>query len=161
MLHRVSALSHPRREGFRNKPFTNRSSLRWGASRGRASTPERSRACTDGLVLVLPEPEADFNASFPRVRSSSKQYRARCLAYAGALEQKVRNLLFLWRSAEAAGMATILRTFVVLSAALQAALIALFAFAALEGDDWGIARAMALLLAVPFLAFAGPAFFGS
>jgi hypothetical protein len=54
-------------------------------------------------------------------------------------------------------MATALRWFVILSAVLQAALIGLFATAALQGDEWGIARAMALLLMVPFLVFVGPA----
>jgi hypothetical protein len=42
-------------------------------------------------------------------------------------------------------------------AVLQAAAIAIFVFFALTGDSWGIARAMALLLSVPFVVLTVPA----
>jgi hypothetical protein len=54
-------------------------------------------------------------------------------------------------------MTTVLRAFVSLAAILQAAIVGMFALAALEGDDWGIARAVALLLLVPFIVLTGGA----
>lgn len=50
-----------------------------------------------------------------------------------------------------------LRVAVVLVAIAEAAFIGLFAVLSLTGDGFGIARAMALLLAVPFLVFTVPA----
>lgn len=50
-----------------------------------------------------------------------------------------------------------LRAVVVLVAALEAGAIALFVAFAFSGDTWGIARAMALLLALPFAALTIPA----
>lgn len=46
---------------------------------------------------------------------------------------------------------------VVVVAAIQVAAVGLFAVFALSGDSWGIARAMAMLLGLPFLAFTVPA----
>jgi hypothetical protein len=54
-------------------------------------------------------------------------------------------------------MTTVLRAFVSLAAILQAAIVGMFALAALEGDDWGIARAVALLLAIPLVTLTGGA----
>ena len=54
-------------------------------------------------------------------------------------------------------MTTILRAFVFLAAALQSANVGMFALAALEGDVWGIARAVALLLAIPLVILTGGA----
>ena len=54
-------------------------------------------------------------------------------------------------------MSTILRAFVFLTAALQSAIVGMFALAALDGDDWGIARAVAFLLAVPLVILTGGA----
>jgi hypothetical protein len=54
-------------------------------------------------------------------------------------------------------MTTILRAFVFLAAALQSAIVGMFALAALEGDVWGIARAVALLLAIPLVILTGGA----
>ena len=50
-----------------------------------------------------------------------------------------------------------LRAVVVLVAALEAGAIALFVAFAFSGDTWGIARAVALLLALPFAALTIPA----
>lgn len=50
-----------------------------------------------------------------------------------------------------------LKVAVVLVAVAEAAFIAMFAAMALSGDAWGIARAMALILVVPFLIFTLPA----
>ena len=48
--------------------------------------------------------------------------------------------------------------FIVLAiATIQVAAVALFGLFALSGDSWGIARAMAMLLALPFVAFTVPA----
>ncbi len=54
-------------------------------------------------------------------------------------------------------MTTILRAFVILTAAVQATIVGMFALAALAGDDWGIARAVALLLAGPLIFVTGGA----
>lgn len=52
---------------------------------------------------------------------------------------------------------TILRVFVLLTAALQGVVVGGFALTALAGDDWGIARAVALLLTVPLVVLTGGA----
>jgi hypothetical protein len=54
-------------------------------------------------------------------------------------------------------MTTILRAFVYLAAALQAVIVGMFAVVALDGDDWGIARALTLLLAIPLITLTGGA----
>lgn len=54
-------------------------------------------------------------------------------------------------------MPIVLRGFVGAVALLEATAIAAFAAFALSGDAWGIARAMALLLAVPFVLLTAPA----
>jgi hypothetical protein len=51
----------------------------------------------------------------------------------------------------------LLRALVCVIAGLEALLIAMFAVFSLSGDSLGIARAMALLLSVPFVALTGPA----
>ena len=46
---------------------------------------------------------------------------------------------------------------VIVIAVLQAAFIAMFAALAVSGDSWGIARAVALLLSIPFVCLTVPA----
>jgi hypothetical protein len=50
-----------------------------------------------------------------------------------------------------------MRGLIIAIAGAQAALIGLFAAFAASGDAWGIARAMALLLSLPFVALSVPA----
>jgi hypothetical protein len=50
-----------------------------------------------------------------------------------------------------------MRILVIVIALLQGGLIGLFALFALQGDAWGIARAMALLLSLPFVVLTVPA----
>lgn len=50
-----------------------------------------------------------------------------------------------------------MRVVVMVIVAAQAAMIAVFAAFAVSGDPWRIARAVALLLSVPFLALSMPA----
>ncbi len=51
----------------------------------------------------------------------------------------------------------LLRAFVILIAIAQAVFVGIFVAAALSGDAWGIARAVALLLGTVYLLTTGPA----
>ena len=55
------------------------------------------------------------------------------------------------------GTARALRLLVILVAAVDAAFLGIFAVAAMSGDEWGIARAMFFLLAIPFALSTVPA----
>jgi hypothetical protein len=55
------------------------------------------------------------------------------------------------------GTAQALRLLIILIAAVEAAFLGIFAVAAMSGDEWGIARAMFFLLAIPFALSTVPA----